>query len=132
MNKSDYLENLILNAIFGGAAFTLPATVYLALFTSAPGDAGGGTEVTGGAYARAAITRNTTNFPTTSTGSISNAVAINFAQASTPWGTVTHAAIMDAASGGNILYYAPLTAPRTVATGETFGVAVNGLTITEA
>lgn len=130
--KSDFLENAVLNKIFNAASFPATATVYLALFTATPSDSGGGTEVTGNAYARAAVTANTTNFPTTSTGSISNGTAIAFPQA-TPsgWGVVTHFGIFDASSAGNLLYWAALTASKTVDPLDTVSFAIGALVITE-
>lgn len=129
--KSDWLECKILNYIFNGGSFAAPSTVYIALFTAAPNDAGGGTEVTGGSYARKAITCDTTNFPATSTGTIQNAVAQNFAQASAAWGTVVAFGIFDALSGGNLLYWGLVTPNKTVASGDTLSIAVNQLQISE-
>ena len=106
--KSYYLDNKLLNLIFNGAAFTPPTTLCCALFTVAPTASGGGTEVSGGSYARAAVSANTTNFPVTSTQTIANAAAITFPTATANWGTVVAAAFFDAASGGNMLYWGPL------------------------
>ena len=125
---SDYMERLLLDVIFG----TLPAdwdrpaafdTLYFGLFTAAPSDSGGGTEVSGNAYARVGVTNNTTNFAAaaTSTGTTTkkNATTIQFPQA-TPsgWGTVTHWGIFDAASAGNLLFWGALTASRAVVNGD--------------
>lgn len=129
--KSDYLENKILNFIFNGGSFTAPATVYIGLFTSAPTDAGGGTEVSGGSYARVAITCNTGNFPTTSTGLIQNANVHNFAQASAGWGTVVAFGIFDALSSGNLLYWGTISPSKTVASGDTLSIATNQLQVSE-
>lgn len=129
--KSDYLENKILNYIFNGGAFAQPATVYIGLFTSAPTDAGGGTEVAGGSYARKAIACNTTNFPTTTTGQIQLDTTQTFAQASAAWGTVDSFGIFDASSGGNLLYWAPLNTPKTIASGDTVSISAGSLIISE-
>ena len=59
---SDYLENKLIDHVFRGTAYTAPGTVYVALFTSACSDSAGGTEVSGGSYARAALTTTTTNW----------------------------------------------------------------------
>lgn len=131
MGKSDYLENRILNSIFNGAAFPVIGTVYIALFTAAPTDAGGGTEVAGGSYARKAITCNTTNFPATTTGMIQNAVAQAFAQASAAWGTVVAFGVFDALTAGNLLYHGAVSPNKTVASGDTLSIAVNQLQISE-
>jgi len=61
--KSDYLENTILDLVYGGVAYTPPAILYVALFSVAPTDAGGGTELSGGGYARVAVPNDLTNFP---------------------------------------------------------------------
>jgi len=130
--KSDFLENAVLAKVFNATAFPATATVYLALYTAAPTDAGGGTEVTGNAYARVAVTANTTNFPAPSGGSISNGTAITFPQA-TPsgWGVVTHFGIFDASTSGNLLYWAALTASKTVDPLDTVSFAIGALVITE-
>ena len=87
---SDHLEDELLDHVFGGADYTRPTTLYLALYTAAPSDAGGGTECAGGSYARASVTNDATNFPAASGGAKSNGTAIAFAQATASWGTATH------------------------------------------
>ncbi len=131
MSKADYLENELLDHVFGGSDYARPATLYIALYTSAPSDSGGGTEVSGGSYARAAVTNNTTNFPAASGGSKANGTAITFAQATAGWGTVSHVGVFDALTGGNLLYWGALTTPRTVANGDIFNFAIGDLVITE-
>lgn len=127
---STFLENALLNHILGGGDYARPATVYVALFTSAPTDAGGGTEVSGGSYARAAVTNDATNFPAAVGGVKSNAAAITFAQATAAWGTATHVGVFDALSGGNLLFWAPLTAGKTVQSGDQFSFSIGQLQFT--
>lgn len=126
MGKSDYLENKILNLVFKNTAYTPPATVYAALMTAAPTDTGGGTEVTGGSYARQALTMGTPSL-----GVITNTLAVTFS--TVPAGTITHIAIYDASSGGNLLYYNALSSsiivPATGGADIEFGVG--DITITE-
>jgi len=130
--KSDYLENGLLNHVMNGAAMTSPgATLYISAHTAAVGDAGGGAEVTGGAYARVAVTKNTTNFPTTSTGTISNGTLIQFPVATANWGTVTSAGIWDASTAGNLLYWGDLTASQAVNTNNRLEIPIGSLTIAE-
>lgn len=131
MSKSDYLELKILDHMLGGPDYARPATVYVALFTSAPDDTGGGTEVAGGSYARVAVTNNATNWPAAAGGVKSNGVAITFAQATAPWGTVGWFAVFDSLTGGNMLLWGALTSTRTVATGDTPSFAIGQLTVTE-
>lgn len=124
---SDYLENALINAVLRNTAYTSPTTVYAALFTTATTDAGGGTEVSGGSYARTAVT-----FGAPTDGSTSNTADVTFPTATGAWGTVTHVAIYDAATAGNMLFHGALTASKTVNSGDTFKFATGDLTITLA
>jgi hypothetical protein len=129
---SRYLKAALLEEAFGATNFTAPVTLYLALFTVAPTDAGGGTEVTGGSYARKAVTNNTTNFPAvtgTSTKLSVLHVAQSFTTASASWGTVVAYAWFDASSGGNMLAWADVTVPQTVDNGATVTVAVDAISV---
>jgi hypothetical protein len=83
--KSEYLENAILDHVLGGPDYTRPGTLYIALYTVAPTDAGGGTEVAGGSYARVAVTNNSTNFPAAAGGAKTNGTLIEFAEATANW-----------------------------------------------
>ena len=130
-SKSDYLENEILDHVLGGADYTRPATVFVALYTAAPTDAGGGTEVSGGYYARATVVNNATNFPAADSGEKSNGTEISFAEATASWGTVVAFGIFDAAEAGNLLLWADLTANKTIDSGDTAKFAVGDLTYTE-
>lgn len=103
-NLSDYAENKLLNHILGVAAFTMPTTIYMALFTTNPTDAGTGTEVTGNGYARKSVA-----FSTATTGTTSNPADVLFATPTGAWGTVTHFGLYDALTGGNLLWHGPLT-----------------------
>lgn len=127
--KSDYLENKLIDAIFRGQTYTPPATLYIALLTAAPSDSGGGTEVSGGSYARVGVTASLANFAGTQSagsttassgtgGTTSNNGAITFPAPTANWGVVTHWAIYDAASAGNLLYHAALTTQKTVNNGD--------------
>lgn len=131
MGKSDYLENKVLDHLLGRTTYTAPATVYVALYTTAPSDAGGGTEVSGGGYARKAVTNDATNWPAASGGSKSNGTAIVFDEASSDWGSVVAFGIFDAASGGNLLYWGALDAPKAVNNGQTARFPAGSLVISE-
>ena len=130
-SKSDFLENELLDHVLGNAAWSAPATVYIALYTAAPSDSGGGTEVTGGSYARKAVTNNATNWPAASGGAKANGTTITFVTATADWGTVVAFGIFDASSGGNLLYWADLTASKTVDSGDTAEFPVGNLDVTE-
>jgi len=118
MNLSDYLKNHIINHMLRNQAFTPPSALYLALFTAAPTAAGGGTEVTGGSYARQAIVLTA---PVTA-GVTDNNADIVFPTPSANWGTITHGAVFDASTAGNMLLFGSLVQARTVATGSPFKV----------
>ena len=102
--KTTYLSNLILNCIYGGASLdsAIPATIYAVPYTVAPTVAGGGTEFTASGLSRAAKTRNTTNFPTATAATISNATTISFGTPATG-ATVVGIGWMDADPTNNIL-----------------------------
>lgn len=123
---SDYAENKVLELITGKTAFSLP-TVYVALFTTAVTDAGGGTEVSGGSYARKLTAGS--DWAAASGGATSNAAIITFVTPTGSWGTATHFALMDAASGGNYLGWSDLTIPQTIGTGNLVQFAIGALTL---
>lgn len=127
---SNFLENALLNRIFNGGTLTLPSTLYIGLFTAAPTDAGGGTEVSGNNYARLAVPADTTNFPTSTSGSVQNALTLTFAIPSGNWGTVTHIGIFDAATAGNLLIWGALSSPRVITSSADVRLNQNQLTIT--
>lgn len=126
---SDYLEDKVLDHVFGGNAYSAPGTLYVALYTVAPSDTGGGTEVSGGAYARqtGAFTVSGTN-PTTAT----NSAAIEYPTATANYGTVVAVGILDASSSGNLLAYSTLDSSKVVSSGDVFRFNAGDLDITLA
>ena len=124
---SNYLENALINATLRNTTYTSPSVVYAGLFTSDPTDAGTGTEVTGGSYARKAMT-----FGAPSNGASVNSGAVEFDQATANWGTITHFAIYDALTTGNMLYHGALTASKTIETGDVFKFATSSVSVTLA
>ncbi len=128
---SDYLENELLDHVWGAAAYTPPVTLYVGLSTTDPLDDGSGiTEPVGGAYARVAVTNNLTNWPAAVAGAKANGTAIQFPTATGSWGTIGWFFISDAASGGNMLGHAALTTPKTIDPGDTASFAVGDLDVT--
>ena len=126
---SDYLEDKVLEHVFGGNAYSAPSTLYVALYTSAPSDTGGGTEVSGGGYVRKTSTFNVSGTnPTTA----SNASAVEYPTATANYGTVVAVGIFDASSSGNLLAYANLTASKVVSTGDVFRFNTGDLDVTLA
>ena len=126
MSKTDYLENNLINHVLRGVTYASPGAIYVALFTVAPTDLGGGTEVAGGSYARQVVT-----FGAPSTGTTTNDIAVLFPVATADWGTVTSFALMDQVAAGNMLYYANLNASRTVLTSDQLNFPVGQLQVTE-
>lgn len=130
-SKSDYLENKLLDHVLGGGDFARPATIYVALFTVAPNDSTGGTEASGNGYARASVPNDATHWPASSGGTKKNGTRIVFPQASGGnWGTIVGAALYDAASGGNRLYWCSFTGVA-INNGDTANFPANSITITE-
>lgn len=124
MSFSNTYETNVLTWTFTNSAVTRPTAWYLGLFTTAPGEAGGGTEVSGGAYAREAVTFSVSGDTAT------NTAALEFAVATADWGTITHVAVFDASTGGTQIAYAALTTSKTIATGDVLRVPANELDIT--
>ncbi len=126
---NDYTENLVLTWLFTTSSATRPTAWYVGLFTAAPSDTGGGTEVTGNGYARKATGTMTVSgtAPTTAT----NSASIEFDAASGGnWGTIGWAAIFDASTGGNMLAWAALTTNRTINDGDVFRIPAGSLDVT--
>ena len=132
--KSTYLSNAILGMVFGGTGYTPPATLYCALFNVIPSAAGtGGTEVSGGGYARVAVTNNTTNFPTPSVQQTANATIIDFgAPTGAGWGSIVAGGWYDAPTGGNLLYAGPFSPTRVGTAGLNFFIPIGGAVSTES
>lgn len=127
---SDYLENKIIDFLFRGQVFVPPTTLYVALFTTADNDAGSTrVEVTGGSYARVAVTSSLANWAGTqgagttvassgTSGTTSNNNSITFPAPTANWGSVVGIGIFDAATGGNEWEYGVLTTPKTINSGD--------------
>lgn len=124
MSFSNTYETNVLTWTFTSDAVTRPTAWYLGLFTAAPSESGGGTEVSGGSYAREAVTFSVSGNLATNSG------AIEFPVATANWGTITHVAVFDASSGGNQIAYAALTASKTIASGDVLRVPAGDLDIT--
>jgi len=126
MSFSNTAETLVLNWLLTASSATRPTAWYLALYTAAPGEAGGGTEVTtvGTAYARQSAAF------TVSGNTASNTSAIEFPTATATYGTVSHVGVFDAVTGGNLIAYAALTTSKVIDTGDVLRVPAGDLDIT--
>lgn len=140
-SKSDYLERAMLRQIFRNTAGPQPGTVYVSLHTASVTDAGSGAEVTGGSYARVAVSTGTSGTGAGSgwadpgaSGAIStnNNAAITFPTPTANWGTVTSMGVWDASTAGNLLYWADLSTSRTINNGDSApSFAISALSISE-
>lgn len=128
---SQYLAQQVLNYWFTAPASPAgkPATVYVALCTNTVTSTSACTEPSGNAYARVAVTANTTNWVLTA-NQIANGTIVTFPAATGTWGTVTYFQIYDASTAGNPLWYGALTASQTINSGATPSFAVSTLTVT--
>lgn len=125
--KSNYLASKVYNHVLRGVAYTPPAGVYLALFSSlSNGDTSTYVELVGNAYARQAIT-----FGADTNGIGSNSTLASFAVASAPWLPIVGVGLMDAASGGNLLYFGELLPNKTIGTSERIEFPVGSVTVRE-
>jgi hypothetical protein len=124
MSFSNYLETEVLDHVFGGNAYTAPSTLYLGLYTAAPSDTGGGTEVSGASYARQSAAM------TVSGNEATTSASVEFPAAGGSWGTITHVGVFDASTSGNLLAYGALTASKTIDTGDIFRIPAGSLDIT--
>ena len=122
---TDFLENEILDHIFNGSAYSSPSK-YVALFTAAPSDSGGGTEVSAAGYAR----KLHSAWAVASSGQTSNTGAITFDAAGASWGTITHFGIFDALINGNLLAWAAVGTSKAVTSGDVVSFADGALDIT--
>ena len=123
---SDYLEDKLLKHVFTNTAYTSPTALYVALYTAAPTDAGGGTEISGSSYARTAVTFTVSGTNTLCT----NSANVEFPAATGSWGTIVALAIYDASTSGNFLAWSDLAVSKTIATGDIFRIPAGDLDIT--
>ena len=126
---SDYAEKLLLDWMMTTGSATRPTAWYVALYTAAPSDSGGGTEVSTGGYTRQSVTFDAASSPG---GTTSNSGEVSFTASGADYGTVTHMGIFDASSGGNLLWHGSLTASKAVADGDTLTFAVGNIDLTMA
>lgn len=126
MSFSNTFETHVLQYVFTTTSLTRPTAWYVGLFTTDPTDADSGTEVSGTSYARESVTFSVTG------DTASNTAAIEFTAAGSNWGTVTHVGIYDAASAGNLIAHASLTASKAIDTGDVFRIPTGDLDVTLA
>jgi len=126
---SDHAEALLLDWLMTNGTATRPTAWYVGLYTAAPSDSGGGTEVSGSGYAREAVTFAAATSPG---GTTSNTGAVTFTASGGNWGTITHIGIHDALSGGNLLWHGAMTASKIVNDGDTLEFSIGNIDLTIA
>ena len=124
---TNFGEDLVLDWLFTTGAATRPTSWYVSLYTVAPTESTGGTEVSGGSYARVS-----TSFTVSGTAptQASNTAAVEFAECTASWGTVVAAGIMDASTSGNLIAFANLTTSKAIDTGDVLRFNAGALDIT--
>lgn len=126
---SDYAEKLLLDFLMTSGTATRPTAWYVALYTAAPSDSGGGTEVSTGGYARQSVSFDAATSPG---GTTSNSADVSFTAVGGDYGTVTHMGIFDASTGGNLLWHGVLSASKTVEDGDTITFSAGNIDLTMA
>ena len=126
---SNYAEKLLLDWSMTTGSATRPTAWYVALYTAAPDDTGGGTEVSTGGYARQSVTFSAASSPG---GTTSNSNTVSFTASGAGYGTVSHIGIFDNVSGGNLLWHGSMTASKTVADGDTLEFSIGNIDLTLA
>lgn len=126
---SDYAEKLLLDWLMTTGSATRPTGWHVALYTVAPSDSGGGTEVSGNGYARQSVTFGAASSPG---GTTSNTNEVTFTASGGSFGTVTHIGIFTASTGGNLLWHGAMTASKTIADGDSLVFAIGNIDLTIA
>jgi hypothetical protein len=129
--KDEYLRNKVLDHVLGGGDYSRPATVYIALYTALDVNTGIGTEASAGGYARLAVTNNGTNWPAATSGTKRNGTALAWEAATGDVGSIVGAAIFDASSGGNRLYWGPFGTSYSWLAGQPFTIPANAAVFQE-
>jgi len=128
MQASTHLEHALLNHFFRGQTVASPQNLFLALYISDPTDDDIGTEIAGGGYARQPITFGLPE-QIGGRGQITNNAQITFPNATANWGTISHWGVRDAATGGNLLTYAPVPTPKLIESGDEAKFNVSAITV---
>lgn len=126
---SDHAENLLLNFLMTTGTATRPTNWYLALYSAAPSDSGGGTEISGSGYSRQSVSWDAASG---TGGTTSNSGNVTFTASGGNFGNVTHIGIFDASSGGNLLWHGAMAAAKQVNSGDSIQFATGSIDLTIA
>jgi hypothetical protein len=127
---SRYLQQEVLDHIFKTGAWTAPTHIYVALMTATPSDTGGGTECAGTGYAREIC--DTWDAATAASPSlVHNTGIIDFGSAGgADWGIITHVALYDDPTAGNLLGWVALSVSKTINNGDPVTFPAGALDVT--
>ena len=125
MDFSNYLADALIDATVRKTTYTTPTQTYVALYTTDPTKDNTGTEVSGVTYTRFPLTMDAPD-----DGVTQNTSEMEWAVATTVWGTITHVGIMDTAVAGNLLYFAELIEPKNITVGDQFQITPTKLKLT--
>lgn len=133
---SNYLESGILEHTLRGNTLSTPASVFVALFTSDPGDDNSGVELTDSAYLRQDAAKGGTinsgwTAPSVQTDGMmsSNAKLIQFPPIADGSVTISHYALFDSQGGGNMLYHAAFTTAKTLEINDVLSIDIGGIEV---
>ena len=126
---SDFAEKLVLDWLMTTGGAFRPTTWYVALFTVAPNDSGGGTEVASNGYSRQSVTFDAAH---ATNGTTQNSGAASFTASGGNWGSITHMGIFDTLTNGNLIWHGALTTSRTVNDGDTLTFSTGNIDLTLA
>lgn len=124
MSFTNAAETLVLQWLLTAGSATRPTEWYIGLFTDAPTEAGTGTEVSGSGYLRRSVAFTVTG------DTASNSAAIDFPEATGSWGTITHAAVFDALSGGSMIASGALAVSKEIGSGDILRITAGNFDIT--
>lgn len=125
---SNFWENEILDHVFGKGIYTPPTNIFVALSTADPTDSGGNiAEPSGGSYARKSTAP--ADWDAAASGALDNANAITFVEATGSWGTITHFALFDALTAGNMLAHGSLPTSKIIDNGDVASFAAGDLDV---
>ena len=138
-SMSDYLEKKIQNILLVQNTFTPSAVLWIGLFTDSNNatqrDAGTITEAWPGNWTNyARIPFSATNVTYSASGVtafVSNTSALAWPQVNAAGATIVSGfGLFDANSAGNLYFWADLTVPKSIASGDTPSFAVNSIGFT--
>lgn len=131
---SDYLEQQLVNATLRGGTYA-GGLVYIALFTTDPTDAASGSELADSGYIRQVAGNPASSgfdAPNATGGNTANSAVVTFPAIVDAQVVVTHWAIFDAQTSGNMLYHAALTNAKTLDVSDVLSFPIGSLTVTLA